>query len=296
MLWILCGLASALCSATGGIIAERSKTHGDAMAVWFRIVSIVVTLPFILTFELPTAWQFWALVVFNSIIMGISDTVSFHTIKVIGAGAQSRYRRTAILITFVLWLLINPALLYHYLEMPGVSAAIFIVHALAVYFAVRLKRDQTSWDGLRMMWVPILAGSIAPIVTTLSFDYVANPSQGVFAYIFIQAVIVMGLFTARAAFRNGLQITKGAQALLADGNWKPGAAVGLALVAALALKNYGYSAADNPAYIAVLLLTDTLWLLLYHKWRGIKDKTDVISGMGIVGCAAALILIKITFE
>ena len=297
MLWILCGLASALFSTAGAILSERTKVPGTILAPWFRIVSVIACLPFVAHLSLPTAWQYWALVLASAVLGGLNDVVIFNSIQTIGAGATSRFRRTSILLTFIIWLIISPALLLHYLDNPAVGIAVLATHVLAVVFALRLKKDDTSWTALKMLWFPIMAAAMLPILSKLSFEYVPNATQGVFSYLFIQSSAVMLGFGLAGLVRNGWRhAVPGLKSLGANGAWKTGATISLIFVLGLMCKHYGYSLVENPAYISVLLLTDTIWVLLYHKLSGIKDKTDVVSGMGIVACAAALILIQIFFE
>ncbi len=297
MLWISLGLLSALLSTIGAVLSERSQVPSRALASWFRLTSVIACLPFVTALTLPTAWEYWALVIFSALIMGINDVVIFNAIKSIGAGPTSRFRRTSILITFILWLIISPSLVTRYVEYPIVGMTILATHIMAVIFALRLKQSETSWAGLKMLWFPILAASLAPIISKLSFDYTSSTFQGVFSYIFIQSTAVLLGYWLYATVRNGWQaIPNDLHSMAAGGAWKAGAVISGAFVGGLVAKHYAYSLVENPAYISVLLLTDTLWLLLYHRLAGVKDKTDVASGMGIVGCAAALILIQIFFE
>jgi hypothetical protein len=297
MIWIAAGLASALFSAFSGIINERTHASGNMLASWFRIVSVVVCVPFISFLTLPTAWQFWALVLTSAVIMGISDVVLFNAIKRIGAGPSSRFRRTAVLITFIAWLIVSPSLLLHYVDNPGIGLMILATHILAVVFALRLKKDDHSWDGLKALWLPILASALGPILSKLSFEYTDTIAQGIFSYMFIQSTAVLIGYSLYGLVRGGWRNAKPSlMGMVADGAWKPCILASLAIVMSIALKYYGYSLVENPAYVSVLLLTDTVWLLLYHRLYGLKDKTDIASGMGIVACATALILIQIVFE
>jgi hypothetical protein len=39
-------------------------------------------------------------------------------------------------------------------------------------------------------------------------------------------------------------------------------------------------------------MTDALWILLFYRAIGKKDDSKIWAGLGIVGCAAALALVK----
>ncbi|MCK5373795.1 MAG: hypothetical protein KAJ40_00775 [Alphaproteobacteria bacterium] len=47
---------------------------------------------------------------------------------------------------------------------------------------------------------------------------------------------------------------------------------------------------ENPAYVTMIGLTASLWVLLFYKITGRKETADIWSGLGIVACVAILVM------
>lgn len=289
MLWVALGFGGSLTSAGRDLLIQHHKTDGQAVGWWFRGLGLLVVLPFLAWFDFPTAWQFWALAIASACLLSVTDVIVYNAAATVGAGPTGRLRRISILLTFLLWLAIDPTQADKLIENPLLAALVFAIHALCVFFALRLRHNDFSWQALRLLAGPILSSALAPIMLKLCYDYVDNVTQGAMAYLFIQTLFVLIIWTVRDAMRGKLTF-----ALPRKQGWA--ALIGAVTLLDLIVKLYAYFYVANPAYVAVVQLTETVWVLAYHKIRGIKDQSDVASGMGIVVCAAVLILLQIFFE
>lgn len=295
MLWIAFGLASAFGAAIVSILSQKHKGNVYTTALWTQIVFVVFCAPFVISYQLPSDPIYYCLIAANAILHCASDISSLRNTPIVGAAASSQIKRTAILITFFLWLVVSPSLLWQYLDAPFISLTILGIHILAIWFAMRIKKQGgLHWQAFRLLWVVILSSATVPIIATLAMDHMPNTTQAVFTTMFLQASIMVGLLFFGNLIRSGSSAA--ISSMIAPDNLRAGILLGISCFAAAALVNYAYNYADNPAYISVLRLTDTLWLLLWHKLRNEPDNTNLANGMGIVGCAAALIIIKILFE
>ena len=58
------------------------------------------------------------------------------------------------------------------------------------------------------------------------------------------------------------------------------------------LMNFALMRVEHPAYLSVILLTDSALIYLYYRLTGKKDESNVAAGLGIVACAMALVIVK----
>ena len=63
-------------------------------------------------------------------------------------------------------------------------------------------------------------------------------------------------------------------------------AIGMVVVA------LGFGRADNPAYITALEFLNSFLILLVYTATGRKNDGNIIAGIGMVACAAILIILK----
>lgn len=82
------------------------------------------------------------------------------------------------------------------------------------------------------------------------------------------------------------------QIFFAKESVKGGIAIGIVATIKLGLKFQALIYCDHPALLSVILFTDALWIILYYKLTGREDHSKIWAGLGLVGCAAALVLVK----
>jgi len=58
------------------------------------------------------------------------------------------------------------------------------------------------------------------------------------------------------------------------------------------LNTYAYYNVDNPAYIPAIKFLDTIIIMAVYPLMGLKSRGNLVAGIGVVACAAALVLLK----
>ncbi len=287
-LWAMFGMAAALLSTCMPLIQERMKADGYALAFWNKIFTALLMVPFVLQAGLPSDPAFYVTVALTAILWCVADVVYFRSIPVVGAGVITRMVPSAIIVTFFLWFLFDPALLRAYIADPGRSALIAGIIVLSSFFAVRLKRCPVTWQAIGVIWPLLFAAAVGPIIQKISLSYAATPMQAPYAFVFVQALVMVAIWGAYYLIRRPVPVA----AMRAGLSIRTAALVSVFSGFGVVLKNFGLLYAENPAYLSVLLLTDSLIVLAYHRLTGRRDGSDVLSGLGVVACAAALIIVK----
>lgn len=287
--WLFYALGAAICAALMPLVQERYKANGYALAVAIKIVTVAMTALPALDYGLPAAWQFYALTGGTAILFAISDVIYFRTVGIVGAGVVSRLIPSTVIGTFILWFFIDPSLLDKYLNQPLISSGIIAVISLSAYFAMRLKKCAVSWQAVKMMWFVLFAAMIGPIVVKQTLTY-AGGQHGVFvfAYAFVQASMMLALWAVYAAIRKPISLAE----LKAPATLKAGVLAGALSATIMLLKNYALATVEHPAYVSVVFFTDAVWVLLVYKLIGKPKDSDIWAGLGIVACAAALVILK----
>lgn len=285
--WAILGLAAAIISTAIPLIQEKMKADGFAVAFWVKVAVVILSFPFVLNFGFPSDPKFYLVTATTAVLWCISDVVYFRSVPIAGAGVVSRLMPSAVIISFILWFFVDPDLLQKYIDHPLPSLAIVAIILLATFCATLLKKCPVSWQGVRLVWFVIFAACVGPIIDKLSLGY-APGKQAPFAFMFIQGSMMLGLWWIYYLIRKPLS----SSVLFSKHSLTTGAIIGVVATIVMYLKTQALLTVDQPAFLSVLLFTDALWILLIYRLIGRRDDSNIWAGLGIVGCAVALILVK----
>ncbi|HOO51755.1 MAG TPA: hypothetical protein PLK94_10760 [Alphaproteobacteria bacterium] len=293
-LWILLGFAASLFNTAIPLIQEKFKGDGFAVAVWVKIAVVVISLPIVLYMGMPTDTGFYILTATSAIIWCINDIIYFRTIPIVGAGVVSRILPASVILAFVVWFFFDPVLLDKYLEHPLQAIAICAIVLLSVIFAIMMKSCPITLKGMKLIWFVVLAAAIGPLIDKLALNIAVDDGtttsagQAPFAFMFTQGLIMLILWTSYSLIKK--PITK--QIFLAKESVKAGLSIGVVATIKLGLKFQALVYCEHPALLSVILFTDAIWIILYYRLTGKQDHSKIWAGLGLVGCAAALVLVK----
>ncbi len=286
-LWALFGLGAAVLSAAMMLLQERFRVNGYAVAFWNKAATLLISFPFMITHALPLDMMFYGYLAVTAVLYAISDVVFFTSIPKSSAGAVARLVPVASVIGFLLWFAIDPSLLVKYAAKPAVSALIFLSLCLFAFFAFRLKKCEITMQTIRLVWFVIFAATVGPMLSKLMMFH-GTREQAIFAGVFFQSLMMMALLLVFLFVRRPVPFSD----FFARNTWQKGLMVGAAGGGGVLLKYASFYYVDNPAYIPAIIALDSVIILVIYKFTGRKIEGDIISGLGIVLCAAALIILK----
>lgn len=286
-IWAIFALLCAASSALVLLIPERVKCDGFALAFWNKAAAFVFMIPAVIYAGLPGQWQFYALVGTQAMLWVVSDVIFFRAIPVVGAGVVSRILPVSVILTFCFWFLFDHALFLDYLAAPVRSALVCVALCGTVYFAMRLKKDPVSWAAVRMIWFVLFAAVVGPLMYKLVTKY-TNIEQGPFAFVMFEAFVMVAVWSVYYAVKRPIP----ASVLFSKQSLKGGAMVGAAMCLVSLSKFAAMHYVDNPGLVPAVKYLDAIIIMIYYKASGRIEKADVIGGLGIVGCAAAIVLLK----
>lgn len=281
------GFAAAIISTIIPLTQDTRKINGFAFAVWVKITVVVINIPFVIAVGWPTDILFYIVTAITALLWAISDVVYFSSINKVGAGVISRTLPLAGIISFPIWFLFAPELLDQYLQSPLQFAAICTILLGSAFFALQMKKCSTSLKGLRLVWFVLFAAIIGPLIEKLALGHAAAKEAPV-AFACIQGSFMIALWGLYAVFKKPISMSE----FMKAATYKPGIIAGIGSAAFLYLRFEALRLCDHPALLTVILMTDALWILLFYRIMGKKDGSNIWAGLGIVGCAAALVLVK----
>lgn len=286
-LWIILGFAASLLNTAIPLIQEKIKADGFAVAYWVKISVVTISLPIVLYTGWPTDPGFYLITVLSAVIWCINDIIYFRTIPIVGAGVVSRILPASVVISFLVWFLFDPALLIDYLERPWQAAALASIVLLSAFFSVMMKSCPVTWQGIRMIWFVVLAAAIGPLIDKLSLGY-APAAEAPFAFMFAQGAIMLIFWSIYGFIRKPLR----RDIFFSRASLTCGLSIGVVASVKLMLKFVALIHCEHPALLSVILFTDALWIIFYYRLTGRQDHSKIWAGLGLVGCAAALVLVK----
>jgi hypothetical protein len=286
-IWIILGLLAAFANTGSPLVQEKFKGDALSVAIWVKIGAVLLTLPFVLYYGLPDNPNFYIFAAISGLIWSISDVIYFRTVSEVGAGVVSRLLPSAVLLSFLVWFIFDPSLLTKYIENPVQGLGALAIICAASFFAMNLKSCKITMHGFQLIWFVILAAAIGPLVEKISMGDTPK-AQTPFAFVFIQAVMMLGFWGIFAMVKR--PVTRATFVL--KSSWKTGLLISIFTTTALCLRFTALQYVEHPALLSVLLFTDALWIVLYYRLTGRKDDSKIWAGLGIVGCAAALVLVK----
>lgn len=284
--WALFAICGAAISAGCMLLQERYKVNGFALAFWNKIGCILTLAPFVIIHGFPTNLLFYALTFASALLYAVSDVVYFSGIGKVGAGTVSRVIPVSIIFSFLLWLAIEPSSLQKFIAAPGITSAIFGVLCLWVWFTSHLRKCEVSVNAAKTVWFVIFAAIIGPPLSKKIFELI--DTNGVYAFVFTQALLMVLIW----AFYFWLRKPVSSATLRARHAWQNGLIIGVMGAFSVIFGNMALFYVDNPAYSTAVSLLNSIFILGVYKAIGRKNDGNVRAGIGMVACAAVLIILK----
>lgn len=286
-LWAVFALLCAASSALVLLIPEKVKCDGFALAFWNKVAAFIFMIPLVLYMGMPTQWEFYALVAAQACLWVVSDVIFFRALPVVGAGVISRILPVAAILTFVFWFFFEPSLLQDYLSKPILSAVVFAALCGSVYCATRLKHDPVTLRAVRLIWFVLFAAVIGPLMYKMVTQH-TTIEQGPFAFVLFEAFVMVSIWSVFYAVKKPIPTS----VLFSKESLRGGVMVGAAMCLVSLTKFAAMYYVDNPGLVPAVKYLDAIIVVAYYRAIGKTESADVIAGLGIVFCAAVIIIAK----
>ncbi|MDB5491457.1 MAG: putative rane protein, partial [Micavibrio sp.] len=192
-----------------------------------------------------------------------------------------------VIVTFFMWIVIQPDVLNGYMAEPLRAAGIFAAMLGAVIFAMRLQDQPVSRHAIRALGPVILMSGLGVVFAKIALDSagVASQHSAVFGYMTVQAFFMILIFGALETFWQPVPraVFTGRVAM------QTGFLMGLNTIVHMVFKSYAYQSVENPAYVSAVILVTPLIVLLYYKLFKGQTVGNLKAGFMILLCAAVMV-------
>jgi hypothetical protein len=290
--WAIFSVIAAVFSAGFYLVNQYLRQPGHFVTFWMRVMIVLGMAPMMQHLSLPHDPAFYALV-FLSVVTGtFADIRAMNASASFGGGVVSRVMPLSVWGAFFLWLPVHPETLKIYMAHPLNTLGIAAALGLCVYFAMRMNRSDISKSAFISMLPALLGYAAANVINKQAMHYgfaAENLAGAVYGYMFVQSAIAVPLVGVYCLWQHKKQ-----PLLIQNPRTLTIAALLLALFwfCHMIFKNYAMAFTPNPAYMAALGLLSPVFISAFYFLTGHREKTDVVSGFGIV--ASALLLAALT--
>ena len=285
--WAAFGFIAAVLAAAQMLLQERFRTAPLAMAFWCKGACAVAMLPLVVTLGFPSDPVYYALLAAQSLLWVVSDVIFYRGINEVGAAVVARILPLGTFASFFLWFAVDWPLARAYIARPEHSLAIAAVFGLSAFFAWHLKECVVTRRALRAIWF-VLFANVAGSLSTKIITHYADINQGVPTYVFCEALIMMAMWLGYYAVKRPLPVAT----MFGWPSIRAGAAVGAVSSLSIAAGLYAVYHVDNPAYVSAVRYLDGALIVFINRATGRPNRGHVWAGLGLVGCAAALVILR----
>jgi len=281
-LWLVLALGSSLLAAQNVEVNRRARQEGFRLNFWRSAMTAFFWLPLTLLNPWPTDWSFYVVAFFGGISMIVGFTIQNDL-------ANKHNGRVAILhvplkavLVFVLWAIIDPVARHHVMDKPLVTMGVLACLVTMIAALAEFRKNDVSWSSFRAVMPIVVLYGVGDILARLSITP-DTLHQRLLIFLFLvtatSSLVSLMIYPFRPKpelpFYTPKLVTSAFRAALGQmGNQ-------VCFFMALVL-------APSPAYASMVVMLTPVWLLVYHRYAGIKDDANPMAGTVVVAAAVLL--------
>ncbi len=278
MLWIINGLIYGFFTALYTMVNQRHRFNGYILGVWRGFGIAFLFLPLLFFVPLQTDWRNWILLVLQGVFIGIYDSRLFFASAKYGAGATSRLMVLSVPVTTGIWWLLTPGLFVRLWDNTSVFITLLLALAgFSVCYWYMMKSPITR-RAFAYLFPAVLALAGMSAATKEIAMMGQNVWQNILYYLSV-ATFVSGCYnlawflatSPRPIFQSLRQIVR--PDIVCCGIY----VVGFSTIL-IAAKTMAMRLAPNPGYVAALLLTAPVFVLILSRHRSKESAMSFRAG------------------
>ncbi len=286
-MWILWALLGSVITAGFMEINRHFQQSGLAINYWRALFQLVVFAPLLFISDWPTDPWFYAVGVFGGLVVAGLDSYVFHIAAKHNGRVASMAAPMQAAFAFLAWMAIAPESFWALWERPLHFVAVLLGFMMLVSGAASVRKNPAGWATFRPM---IFAGVIYALCLlarrlVITEDWVILHLFQVFLVHYAVSTVLLTLY----GLIKGQFKAEGGVFRLTPRLGKAASLMALSSITGTMLLNYTVVVAPNPGYGPVIFLLSPIWLMVYHKLRGIDDSASPYAA-ALVVLGAVLVL------
>lgn len=284
-LWLVLALASSLLAAQNVEVNRRARQEGFRLNFWRASMTALFWLPLTLLYHWPTDWTFYAAAVFGGVSMIVGFTIQNDLANKHNGRVAILYVPLKAVFVFILWACIDPAARHHIFDKPLVTLGVLACLAAMIGALAEFRKNDVSWSSFRAVMPIVLLYGLSDILSRLSVAP-DNLHERLILFLFVvtatSSLVSLMIYPFRPKpelpFYTKKLVTSAFRASLGQmGNQ-------MCFFMALVL-------APSPAYASMVIMLTPVWLMVYHRYAGIKDDASPVAGTVVVIAAVVLMFL-----
>lgn len=284
-LWLVLALASSLLSAQNVEVNRRAKQEGFRLNFWRMTMAAAFWFPLSMLEVWPSDWMFYGAAMFGGMAMIIGFTIQNDLANKHNGRVAILHMPLKAVVVFAIWAAIDPVARGHVFEQPLITAGVVGCLALMVGALAEFRKNDVSWSSFRAVLPVVAVYAMGDILARLAIQPV-NLQDRLVVFLFVVAatssIVSLLVWPWRPKPELPLFDKKLMQASFRAA--MGGTANQVCFFMALVL-------GPSPAYVSMVVLLTPVWLLVYHRWAGIKDDANPIAGTLVVIAAVLLMVL-----
>lgn len=296
--WFLYSMICSLCLAIRSDANRKYKLDGFRLNFWRSLFAAILFIPFVFITEWPSMEEnalFYILSLITAVVSMIMVTVKFNLASMHNGRVANLEGPAKAFTAFFIWLLVDPASLNELLSQPFKAIGVLAMMCLATYSVNGMRNNDASWSAFLMIApLGVLVGVLDGVVKLALPS--GTPFGQIGGYLFIvfavSAALAFPIIWSRRNIKRKIwllgEFGKG-KPILAPNMVRVGFITGVLTVIGVSAIYQAFVLAPNPGYPLAIVMTTPIWLLIFHKVRGIQDDASpmmgtlmVLSGIGLV--------------
>lgn len=291
-MWFIFALLTSLCYAAYYICNQNSKLNANIFIVYRGFIAALVILPFALCMAPSFAWQFFLIAAMQGMAVSYLDFNIYKLFQKYGAETVSSIQPLSVLITFIFWIVVRPAILVSYMENVE-RFALIVLSITAIVFAVMKYREQPFVLACLRALIPLLLiFSFIDVTNKLIMEYANNHLLSATIYRVLIVSSIVGFVNLGVCFKKGITTSELFNRKNVVRAWFV-----LLQPLSMMLVNFSVFHAENPAYTSAIIYLSVIWILVFNKvcqYLGLPVNYKQVARKWIILLIAATIVLILT--
>ena len=260
-MWIILALIGALVVALYHLYTQNMRLDGNVFMIYRGITIVALLSPFLILNPMLFSGRLYMMAFLQAIVACYSDYLAYKVNRRCGAETVSSIIPFSVIITFFMWCMIEPSIIFKYIQTPIKTFVIIlslvgVAYALQKYYAVKLSRHAM----INLLPILILSSMIAVLNKLIMNEgnehQIIKATQLAWIVSFVISVVHLGLYLKKKQKISKLFVRKNIQ----------NSFVFVLLMIGIILRTLAIDKAQNPAYVSCLVYTSLIWVMIFGKY------------------------------
>jgi len=260
-MWVVFALAAAILSAIYCLSAQNIKINANIFMVYRGWIFVILLFPILILKPVVFPVNFYIMSVVQGVISAYVDYVVFKINQQYGSETVSSILPFSVIITFIIWCFLDPALVETYVQNPMQTTMIIVafagfILALTQYYKISFTKEALY----KLIPILILCSSVVVLDKSIMNYSSETPLMCAYWRSFI-AGLVVGIVYLIIYVKNRFPLK---DLILKDNLFK--SLILLFTLFAIISKNLAMYYTQNPAYVSALAYTSLIWVMIFGRY------------------------------